>query len=119
MEVGKSGNSDAGNVVGAGAGRAFGDREDSAIGDADPNVARPAGWQKSVIEKELVSQVAFSAPGGICLGPILLDNRRPCANKYGNLTDLLDPVMTHAVRRDLARCAPCNPSARPAGARDR
>jgi hypothetical protein len=42
-------------------GRAFGDREDGAVGDGDPNVSRPAEWQQSVIKEELVSQIAFSA----------------------------------------------------------
>src|SRR6516162_1853767 len=94
MEVGKTGNGDAGDVISAGAGRAFGDRGDSAVGNGDPNVARPAGWQQTVIKKEFASQIAFSAPVSICRGPILRDNRRPCAKKYRNLTDLLDPVMT-------------------------
>jgi imidazolonepropionase len=93
MEVGKTGNGDAGDVISAGAGRAFGDRGDSAVGDGYPNVARPAGWQQSVIKKELASQIALSTPASICRGPILLDNRRPYANKYRNLTDLLDPVI--------------------------
>jgi hypothetical protein len=73
MEVGKTRNGDAGEVLGAGAGPAFGDRDDSAIGDGNPNVARPARRQQSVIEKELVSQSAFSAPEGSRRGAILLD----------------------------------------------
>jgi hypothetical protein len=72
MEIGKTRNGDAGEVLGVGAGRAFGDRDDGAIGDANPNVTCPARWQQSVVEKELVSQRAFSAPEGR-RGPILLD----------------------------------------------
>ena|SRR6516165_5882931 len=69
MDVGKTGNGDAGNVISAGAGRAFGDCGDSAVGDGDPNVARPARWQQSVIKKEFASQIvsplqpAFAAAG--------------------------------------------------------
>lgn len=40
---------------------AFRDRKDGAVRDTDPHVARPAGREQSVIEKEFTSQVAFSA----------------------------------------------------------
>ena len=70
MDVGKTGNGDAGNVTSAGAGRAFRDRGDSAVGHSDPNVVRPAGWQQSMIKKELASQIAFPSPASVCCGPI-------------------------------------------------
>jgi hypothetical protein len=52
MQVGKSGNSDACNVLDIVALRYRSDAHDCAVSDIDPHIAGPAVWQKRVIEKE-------------------------------------------------------------------
>jgi hypothetical protein len=61
MQIGNTRNGDAGDVVGGRARRAFGDRSDIPVGDRDADIAGPAGGQQRVIEKQLASQIRFSA----------------------------------------------------------
>ena len=80
--LGRPGNGDAADALGAVARRACRDRNDGAVVDADANVVRPAGRQQRMIEKQLASQGAFSAAAGVGAAAGLLDNRRRCAFMY-------------------------------------
>ena len=57
MQVGKTGNGNAGNAIGPAMQRAFRDGGDGTVGDRDADVARPSGRQQSVVEKEFASQI--------------------------------------------------------------
>jgi hypothetical protein len=70
-------------VRGAAARGALLDRDHHAVGNGDPNVARPARGQQGVIEEKLASQIAVSAAPAS-----RLDNRSPCANMYRELAGL-------------------------------
>jgi hypothetical protein len=61
MQVGNARNGDAGDAVGGGRRRSCRDRRDASVGDRDADIAGPSGREQRMIEKQLASQIVFSA----------------------------------------------------------